>query len=54
MANTKGVKSDINWNEASALEFLGAPGLNKDKQPQIQAVMANIATVIYSYKNPLF
>ncbi|KAL8914851.1 MAG: hypothetical protein Q9172_007013, partial [Xanthocarpia lactea] len=54
MANTKGVKSDINWNEASALEFLGAPGLNKEKQPQIQAVMANIATVIYSYKNPLF
>ncbi|KAI4256559.1 MAG: hypothetical protein L6R42_006149 [Xanthoria sp. 1 TBL-2021] len=36
------------------LEFLGAPGLNKDKQPQIQAVIANIATVIYSYKIPLF
>lgn len=54
MANVAGVKSDIDWNEAAALEFLGAPGLNKDKQSQIQAVLANIATVIYTYKNPLF
>ena len=54
IANTDGVKEDIDWNNAAALEFLGAPGLNKDKQPQIQAVLANVATVIYSYKNPLF
>ena len=54
MSNTEGVASDIDWNNAAALEFLGAPGLNSNKQPQIQAVLANAATVIYSYKNPLF
>lgn len=53
MSNTDGVNSDIDWNNAAALEFLGAPGLNQDKQSQIQAVLANAATVIYSYKNPL-
>jgi len=52
IANTAGVNSDIDWNSAAALEFLGAPGLNKDAQPQIQAVFANMATMIYSYKNP--
>ena len=36
-----------------ALEFLGAPGNNKEKQAQIQAVFGNVATVIYSYVNPL-
>ena len=54
IANGAGVKSDIDWNSAAALEFLGPPGLNKDQQSQIQAVLANIATVIYTYKNPLF
>lgn len=52
MSNTAGVASGIDWNSAAALEFLGAPGLNKDKQSQIQAVLANAATVIYSYKDP--
>lgn len=51
MSSTAGVASGIDWNNAAALEFLGAPGLNKDKQPQIQAVLANAATVIYSNKN---
>lgn len=51
MSNTAGVASDIDWNNAAALEFLGAPGLNKDQQSQIQAVFANAATVIYSNKN---
>ena len=54
VANTDGVNSDIDWNNAAALEFLGAPGLNQDKQAQIQAVLANAATVIYSYKNYFF
>lgn len=51
ISNTAGVASDIDWNSAAALEFLGAPGLNKKEQPQIQAVFANAATVIYSNKN---
>ncbi|KAH8589906.1 Spherulation-specific family 4-domain-containing protein [Bisporella sp. PMI_857] len=51
-SNTAGVASNIDWNNAAALEFLGAPGLNKAQQPQIQAVLANTATVIYSLKNP--
>lgn len=52
MSNVAGVASNIDWNNAAALEFLGAPGLNKGEQPQIQAVFANAATVIYSNKNP--
>ena len=52
VANTEGVKSDIDWNNAAALEYLGAPGLNTAQQPQIQAVFANMATMIYSYENP--
>jgi hypothetical protein len=52
--STAGVASEIDWNNAAALEYLGAPGLNKIQQPQIQAVFANVATMIYSYKNPIF
>ena len=33
------------------LEYLGPPGRNQPQQAQIQALYANIATVIYSYKN---
>lgn len=51
MSSTAGVASDIDWNNAAALEFLGAPGLNKREQPQIQAVFKNAVTVIYSNKN---
>ncbi|KAL3475107.1 hypothetical protein BJX99DRAFT_259722 [Aspergillus californicus] len=36
----------------AALEFLGPPGLNIAQKPQIQAVLANTATIIYSYINP--
>jgi hypothetical protein len=46
------VVSEIDWNNAAALEFLGAPATNKDQQSEIQAVFENTATVIYSYKNP--
>lgn len=49
MSSLDGVKANIDWNEAAALEFLGPPGLNQRKQAQIQAVLANMATMIYSY-----
>ncbi|KAJ6073323.1 hypothetical protein N7467_011408 [Penicillium canescens] len=52
ISNTEGVASRIDWNNAAALEFLGAPMANKDQQSEIQAVFANTATVIYSSKNP--
>ncbi|KAI9657865.1 MAG: hypothetical protein M1831_004101 [Alyxoria varia] len=52
MSKIEGVYRNIDWNSAPALEFLGAPGVNKDQQAQIQAVFANMATVIYSYINP--
>jgi hypothetical protein len=52
LSSTARVASNIDWNNAAALEFLGAPGLNKGQQTQIQAVFANVATMIYSYKNP--
>lgn len=31
MSNIAGVASDIDWNSAAALEFLGVLGLNKEK-----------------------
>ncbi|OQE02263.1 hypothetical protein PENSOL_c002G03972 [Penicillium solitum] len=49
---TEGVASKIDWNNAAALEFLGAPATNKDQQSEIQAVFENTATVIYSNINP--
>lgn len=51
MSNTPGVASNIDWNNAAALEYLGAPGLNYHKQPQIQAVLANAAGLIYNRPN---
>ncbi|KAB8276872.1 hypothetical protein BDV30DRAFT_235120 [Aspergillus minisclerotigenes] len=42
--NTAGVASNIDWNNAAALEFLGVSGLNKVQQPQIQAVFANMGS----------
>ena len=54
MSNTPGVASNIDWNSAAAVEFLGPPGFNRAQQSQIQDVLANVATMIYSYKNPLF
>ncbi|KEF57471.1 uncharacterized protein A1O9_05388 [Exophiala aquamarina CBS 119918] len=44
LSNTKGVLSNIDWNSAAALEYLGPPGFNKNQQKQIQAVFANAAT----------
>ncbi|OXV12076.1 hypothetical protein Egran_00162 [Elaphomyces granulatus] len=45
LVNLAGVNSGIDWNSASALEYLGPSALNKDQQSQIQAVLANVATV---------
>jgi len=53
-SSTAGVGKDINWSNVAAVEFLGAPGLNTAQQPQIQAVFANTATIIYSYKDLFF
>ncbi|KAK8098814.1 uncharacterized protein PG998_012055 [Apiospora kogelbergensis] len=45
LVNIEGVASNINWDSAAALEYLGPSALNKDQQAQIQAVLANVATV---------
>ncbi|KAI0443025.1 hypothetical protein F4803DRAFT_550595 [Xylaria telfairii] len=45
LVNLPGVKEKIDWNSAAALEYLGPSALNKDQQKQIQAVLANMATV---------
>ncbi|KAK7926917.1 hypothetical protein PG985_003915 [Apiospora marii] len=45
LVNIEGVASEINWDSAAALEYLGPSALNKDQQAQIQAVLANVATV---------
>ncbi|KAI9642511.1 hypothetical protein NHQ30_009316 [Ciborinia camelliae] len=47
MSNTEGVAENIDWNNAAALDFLGAPAYNLAERSQIQAVFANAATVIY-------
>jgi hypothetical protein len=49
----EGVKSHIDWNSAAALEFLGPSAKDVNQQAQIQAVLANVATTIYDYKNYL-
>lgn len=45
LVNVDGVKDNIKWDDAAALEFFGPDALNKDQQAQIQAVLANTATV---------
>ncbi|KAI1740086.1 hypothetical protein F4680DRAFT_448280 [Xylaria scruposa] len=59
LVNLQGVKSGIDWNSISALEYLGPPALNMDQWKQIQAVFKNTATVrcddpaqVCSYKCP--
>ena len=47
IAKSAGVASDIDWNSAAALEYLGPPGDNKNQRTQIQNVLANIATMYY-------
>ncbi|KAK2598099.1 hypothetical protein QQS21_005810 [Conoideocrella luteorostrata] len=37
-----GVATNLDFNSAAALEFLGPSGLNKDQQQQIQAVFNNV------------
>lgn len=36
IADTAGVKSDIAWDDAAALEYLGPSAFNKNQQKQIQ------------------
>ncbi|RYP12592.1 hypothetical protein DL765_007223 [Monosporascus sp. GIB2] len=45
LVNLEGVKNHIDWDSAAALEYFGPSSLNKDRQQQIQAVLANVATV---------
>ena len=51
VASAPGVAYDIDFNTAAALDYLGAPGYNFDKQPEMQAVLANAADVLYTFKN---
>ncbi|OTA05019.1 hypothetical protein A9Z42_0056530 [Trichoderma parareesei] len=41
----KEAKAGFNWNEASAVEYLGPPALNKDRQADITAIFKNLATI---------
>lgn len=45
LANQDGIKSDIDFNSAAALEYLGPSALNKNQQANFQAVFMNAATV---------
>ena len=51
MASAPGVAYDIDFNTAAALDYLGAPGYNFDKQPELQAVLSNAADILYTYRN---
>lgn len=51
VASAPGVAFDINFNTAAALDYLGAPGYNFDKQPEIQAVLSNAAEILYTFRN---
>ena len=48
ISRAPGVASGIDWNNAAALDYLGAPGYNFDKQPEIQAVLKNAADIIFT------
>ncbi|KAL8842264.1 MAG: hypothetical protein Q9170_000590 [Blastenia crenularia] len=41
LVNVDGVKNNIKWDDAAALEFFGPDALNKGQQKQMQAVLAN-------------
>ncbi|KAH0556757.1 hypothetical protein GP486_005454 [Trichoglossum hirsutum] len=45
LVNYDGVKSNIAWDSAAALEYLGPSAFNKNQQKQIQAVFESVATV---------
>lgn len=51
IVSAPGVAYDIDFNTAAALDYLGAPGYNFDKQPEIQAVLANAADIIRTFRN---
>lgn len=50
VASAPGVAYNIDFNTAAALDYLGAPGYNFDKQPDIQAVLANAADILYTLR----
>lgn len=52
LTNCDGIMRDIDWNSASALEFLGPPANNQRYQSRIQDLLDKAASVIYSSKNP--
>lgn len=45
LANQDGVKEDIDFNSAAALEYLGPSALNKNQQVDFQKIFTNAATV---------
>lgn len=51
IANAPGVAKDIDFNTAAALEYLGAPGFNFDKQSEIQAVLSHAAEILFTFRN---
>ena len=52
LTNRKGVKKNINWNSAAALEYLGPPANNQRYRKQIENLYNHASSVIYSNKNP--
>lgn len=51
IASAPGVAVNIDFNTAAALDYLGAPGYNFDKQPEIQAVLQNAADTMHTFRN---
>ncbi|KAI9763238.1 MAG: hypothetical protein M1840_000813 [Geoglossum simile] len=38
-------ENDVNWNDAAALEYLGPPGYNRERQGDIQDILHNLGTI---------
>ncbi|KAL7802066.1 glycoside hydrolase family 18 protein [Trichoderma aethiopicum] len=47
-------KAGINWNEASAIEYLGPPAMNHDSQAGITKMYKNLATIQPGWLVPSF
>ncbi|MCJ1371368.1 hypothetical protein MMC20_002583 [Loxospora ochrophaea] len=52
LTNRDGIKKNIDWNSAAALEFLGPPANNGVQQESIQQLFDTAASVTYSNLNP--
>ncbi|KAH0528266.1 hypothetical protein TsFJ059_003151 [Trichoderma semiorbis] len=50
----KEARAGINWNEASAVEYLGPPSKNKDYQRAITGIFKNLATIQPGWFGSLF